>query len=1598
MRRNIRYTPLLLLILIASAAAAAGHGATPVAAAKIVPDRYIVTFKPGVEPHKKASEKARAYGLGLRHVYDSAVSGFAADVPPGQLKKLRADPDVAAIVEDREVHAFDDTHPTGIRRTQADRNPLALIGSHTNPIAVDVAVIDTGIDVNHPDLNVAGGVSCVPGDTSYDDANGHGTHVAGTIGALDNGSGVVGVAPGVRLWAVRVLDAQGAGDFADVICGIDWVTAHADTIRVANMSLGAEAPGGDCSDGGLHEAVCRSVAAGVTYVVAAGNSGVDAAGTVPASFDEVITVSAIVDTDGRPGGKGPINLLYGKDDTLASFSNFGAVVDLAAPGVGITSTYLNGGYATLDGTSMASPHVAGAAAIYLYQNPTASPAAVKDALETIAWPQNSPDGFTGDVDGFPEPLLDAGAVGGTPLPPPPPTCTLALGTGPVGTKTQVSCANFGGSEFVRIYWDSTAATQRLSIYTSASGDGTGTLTIPDATGGSHRVIALGASSGLTTDRPFTVSPSIGLSSASGKVSSNVTATLKGFGASEAVSLSWDGATVKTGTTSATGSVTLGFAVPEAVQGAHEVEVTGTTTGPVAAAYTVVPSVALSPGSGAVGTKVTVTLRGYGAGEAVDVRWFDTATASAVVGAVSTSALGSATTTFVVPDAARGAHATTGVGSGGNQASAAFTVSPSLTFTPTTAAVGDTVTATLHGFAEAEAVTVKWYDATANSTAAASATAAADGSATAAFAVPAATIGKHKVEAVGTGASTGPIGYLTVNPTLILTPSAGGPGATVNVTLAGYGAAETVTLKWYTTATAATGVATASTSATGSASASFAVPAGSPDNAYTVEGVGSASKGKATAVFTVGAAVSPPPNPAVASCTLAPASGPVGVVTRVTCANFGSSETVRIYWDSTTTSARASMFTSATGGGYVNLSIPDAVGGAHQVVALGVTSGATASQSFTVTPRFALSAASGTVGVNVTASLTGFGAGESVNLVWDGTAALKTVTVSATGSASTTLTIPEAVQGGHVVNASGANGFSATVPFAIVPSLDLSSTSGRVGTTVTVTLRGFAAGEALALRWYDAATTATDVASAVASTKGSALATFVVPEATIGGHTVEAAGSAGNLDTATFTVTPNLGLSATSGTVGTSLTVTLTGYGPSEAIAIGWYDTTSASTTVTTATASPLGSATATFAVPDATYGSHRVEGAGQASGGKASAYVSVKAGLAVTPASGPQGTTVGVALTGYRAGETVTVKWYDTASASTAVATATASPLGSATASFAVPGAAATGDHKVEGTGGSSIARATATFTVAAAATTALASNAPSTRNEPVKDNFDQTSAGAVPTGWTVAAGSADGIAITTKVRGGDGSVAFSAADTASGGAILIRDGALFDQPAVTVELRFDGEGDDAGIILGWRDAQNYVAVSANEAADQLEVWEIAGGAVRLHEATGEGSVTVKPGVRYWLRMEAGRDANGGAWVMLSWSRNGSRFRAIASVEGLLDVSGGVGLMTGGAVPPNATFDDFAASPSDAVTPLAIASEPMSTPTKQAGSAELTAAPATATASPTMEPTEQPTAEPTATASPTPEPTADGPPVEPTVDQATGSATDGTPQPGDPGK
>ena len=182
------------------------------------------------------------------------------------------------------------------------------------------------------------------------------TLVAGVIAAKDDSQGVVGLAPGGRLWAVKVLDSNGQGFDSDIIAGIDYITANAGEIDVANLSWGGDGP-----DEALHTAIKNSVAAGVTY--GGWNENRDAGGTVPANFPEVITVSAIVDTDGKCGGKSSTSTSAGKDDTFASFSNYGSVVDLAAPGVLVKTTSIGSSYGTFSGTSASAPHVTGAAGV-----------------------------------------------------------------------------------------------------------------------------------------------------------------------------------------------------------------------------------------------------------------------------------------------------------------------------------------------------------------------------------------------------------------------------------------------------------------------------------------------------------------------------------------------------------------------------------------------------------------------------------------------------------------------------------------------------------------------------------------------------------------------------------------------------------------------------------------------------------------------------------------------------------------------------------------------------------------------------------------------------------------------------------------------------------------------------------------------------------------------------------------------------------------------------------------------------------------------------------------------------------------------------------
>lgn len=254
------------------------------------------------------------------------------------------------------------TLPWGIARIDAPSAWASSTGT-----GVKLAVVDTGIDLDHKDLqpNIAGGVNTINPLKSPNDDNGHGTHVAGVAGAINNTIGVVGAAPSVRLYAVKVLNRSGTGFLSDVIEGLTWCIDRG--MQVVNLSLGSN------SDNlSFHEAITAVYNAGITQVAAAGNNG-DGYGTgtgqvtYPAAYAEVIAVTATDSTD-----------------KLALFSSYGLAVDLAAPGVSIYSTWYDGYYKTLSGTSMAAPHVAGVAALRLYLHPTETPDRVKTALEASA--------------------------------------------------------------------------------------------------------------------------------------------------------------------------------------------------------------------------------------------------------------------------------------------------------------------------------------------------------------------------------------------------------------------------------------------------------------------------------------------------------------------------------------------------------------------------------------------------------------------------------------------------------------------------------------------------------------------------------------------------------------------------------------------------------------------------------------------------------------------------------------------------------------------------------------------------------------------------------------------------------------------------------------------------------------------------------------------------------------------------------------------------------------------------------------------------------------------------------------------------------------
>ena len=366
---------------------------------KKIPDRYIVVFADRLsdeEVDAAAEELVRSRKGRKDKVYKNALKGFSAELSEKAALEIAADPRVQYVEEDAEISltATQSGATWGLDRVDQRDLPLSTTYTYnTTASGVKAYIIDTGIRLSHSEFGgrAIDGYDAVDGALPAADCNGHGTHVAGTVGGS-----TYGVAKGVTLVAVRVLNCQGSGTNSGVIAGIDWVTGNhaAGQPAVANMSLGGGA------STAIDDAVRRSIADGVTYAIASGNSNVDACSSSPARVAEAITVNSSTSTDAR-----------------SSFSNYGTCTDIFAPGSSITSAWYSSDTATntISGTSMATPHVAGVAALYLATDTAASPATVW----TVIRDSSTLNKITSAGSGSPNRLLYS-LLGSAPPPPPPP--------------------------------------------------------------------------------------------------------------------------------------------------------------------------------------------------------------------------------------------------------------------------------------------------------------------------------------------------------------------------------------------------------------------------------------------------------------------------------------------------------------------------------------------------------------------------------------------------------------------------------------------------------------------------------------------------------------------------------------------------------------------------------------------------------------------------------------------------------------------------------------------------------------------------------------------------------------------------------------------------------------------------------------------------------------------------------------------------------------------------------------------------------------------------------------------------------------------------
>ena len=868
----------------------------------------IVLFKHYNKAHQMAA--MQALGGNVKRSY-KIIPGYAADLTPDAIAKLKKDPDIAAIDPDLKVHVFDSSADSQIRATQ-------VVARGDTGQGVKVAILDTGIDNADGEFTgrIIGCQNDFAGTTNNcQDDNGHGTHVAGIVGATGVNSAAKGVAPGVSYLIDKVLDSSGNGVFSQVITGIDWaVSNHA---QVISMSLGgfpnatsAGLPNCDTESDlqALTSAVDSAVNSGITVVAASGNSGSVFGVAAPACISTAIAVGAVDSTD-----------------TIASFSSIGpAMADhgISAPGVSIFSTVPTGscqhcapsGYTSLSGTSMATPHVAGTVALLLHANPGLTPAKIRSILFSNAC-TSSTNPSCSSITGVPNVTYGSGRVDAfrsfsavAPILPESISISDSISTATsfarslpdslIVADSVSTIEGFGRSTslsdpatvmdfistdtgFARSLPDSVIASDLVSITSSFVRTLHDSVTALDSISAAANFKRSLSDSVAISDSVVTTT----LSSNPGAGAPGSTVQISGthFSPTSTVTIQFDGivqaTTPSTVTSDGAGRFSATFTVPPSYHGTHTVSATdGTNTG---SAFFVVtpPTMSLSPASGRVNDLVTVSGSGFDQNSAISLTYGTTSAVPA--GSITTNGAGSFTVKFYVPSST-GTNVVAAADASHNTASQSFTISQLVTLIPNTGAPGNTIKVSGLGFNPSATITIS-YDNIPQTTVPATVTSDASGRFAGTITIPSSIHGIHTVSATdGIKTFSSPIavsGAISLNPIL-------GPSSTsVTVTGAGYAPSSRVVISFGGNPIA-TSPSTITTDDIGHFTGTIAVPS-TTIGAKTVQAI-DANHNTASSTFTV----------ARPTITLNPSSGNSGIPVTVTGSNFVAGLPITIKFDST----------------------------------------------------------------------------------------------------------------------------------------------------------------------------------------------------------------------------------------------------------------------------------------------------------------------------------------------------------------------------------------------------------------------------------------------------------------------------------------------------------------------------------------------------------------------------------------------------------------------------------------------------------------------------------------------------------------------------